>query len=337
MEKFPYIALSGTPREIGLDHGRLLKNRILKMIEFYQGVFDRTEDEIFERAGVFKKRIMEFNLAYSEEIEAIAEGAEVDPLWIYALNARTEILTMFINECTAFYFSESSILSQNWDWAKELEELAVIMKITRPDGHTILQMTEPGIIGKIGFNSSNIGVTLNFLHIDQKLDGVPVHIILRSMLDASSIESALKGIEDHMGGKASNIIIANNEGEYVSIEFTGDSHYYLDNSASNFMHTNHFLKDKSHNTDEERLASSFARYERANIMLAEVDPSIEDAKLILFDQSNPDLPICRKYVFDEDLGNTGTICSIIMNLNKLEMNITRGNPFDNDFELFNLD
>jgi hypothetical protein len=42
-------------------------------------------------------------------------------------------------------------------------------------------------------------------------------------------------------------------------------------------------------------------------------------------------------VFDELLGNTGTICSIIMDLEKLEMNITRGNPFDNAFEIFKLE
>ena len=146
-------------------YSRLLKDRIFKVIEFYQGIFKRNESEIFEVAKVFKKRIKDFNPAYCVEIEAIAEGAEVDPLWIYALNARTEIITRFINECTAFYFSGSGILSQNWDWAEELEELVVIMKITRPDGHSILQMTEPGIIGKIGFKTSNLGVTLNILHI----------------------------------------------------------------------------------------------------------------------------------------------------------------------------
>lgn len=337
MEKFPYIALSGTPREIGLDHGRLLKDRIFKMIEFYQSVFERTEDEIFEVAKVFRRLIIDFNIDYATEIDAIAEGAEVDPLWIYALNARTEILTMFINECTAFYFSESRILSQNWDWAEELEELAVIMKITRPDGHSILQMTEPGIIGKIGFNSSKLGVTLNYLHIEQKLDGVPIHIILRSFLDANNMGTALKIIEEHMSGKSSNIILANAEGEYVNIEFTGDKFYFLDNTADRFLHTNHFLHDQSHNTDKEKLASSFARYEQANLMLEKIDTSIEDAKRILLDQSNSDLPICRKYVFHEDLGNTGTICSIIMDLEKLEMHITRGNPFDNAFETVKLD
>ncbi len=337
MEKFPYIALSGTPREVGLNHGRLLKDRILKVIEFYQGVFNRNESEIFEVAKVFKKRIKDFNPAYCVEIEAIAEGAEVDPLWIYALNARTEILTRFVNECTAFYFSGSGILSQNWDWAEELEELVVIMKITRPDGHSILQMTEPGIIGKIGFNTSNLGVTLNILHIEQKLDGVPVHIILRSFLDAKSVDNALKGIEGHMGGKASNIIIADNEGKYASIEFTGDTHHFLDNSTDRFMHTNHFLKDQSHNTDMEKLASSFARYDQGIILLDQIDPSIEGAKRILLDRSNDELPICRTFKIDETIGNSGTICSIVMDLNKLEMIITKGNPFDNDFEIVKLE
>ena len=56
-------------------------------------------------------------------------------------------------------------------------------------------------------------------------------------------------------------------------------------------------------------------------------------KLILLDGINPndELPICRKYEEVEDFGNLGTVTTIIMNLKTLKMEITKGNPFANDF------
>ena len=65
-------------------------------------------------------------------------------------------------------------------------------------------ITEPGIIGKIGLNSSGLGVCLNILRINKRLDGVPVHIVLRAVLDATNINDALDRAKASGQGKASN-------------------------------------------------------------------------------------------------------------------------------------
>ena len=45
-----------------------------------------------------------------------------EPLWLYALNARTEI-TMLHNpqECTAIVLPKRGILGQNWDWTQTVK------------------------------------------------------------------------------------------------------------------------------------------------------------------------------------------------------------------------
>ena len=103
---------------------------------------------------IVRRRVSEYSAGYAEEIEGIAQGAAVDPLDIYALNARSEILALPAQECTALCFPDARLLGQNWDWAQDLEELAVLMRIVRSDGHRILMLTEPGMIGKIGMNSA---------------------------------------------------------------------------------------------------------------------------------------------------------------------------------------
>ena len=89
------------------------------------------------------------------------------------LNARTEIMLSNAkpnlmssdgpNECTSLFCPTKGILAQNWDWDKTLESLMFVQKITRSDRHHLIQLTEPGILGKIGMNSAGLGVCLNIL------------------------------------------------------------------------------------------------------------------------------------------------------------------------------
>ena len=329
----PLIRLSGSSEQIGLMHGRLLAARIEGAIDFYRAAFKQSEADILNSAEFFKRKISKFSKNYAIEIEAIAEGANVDPLWIYALNSRTEILPpRALGECTAVYFRNSRTLGQNWDWARRMEKLAVIMRIERQDGHKILMVTEPGIIGKIGFNSAGIGVCLNILHCGKKLDGIPIHIILRAILDSKSLPEAKRMINRAWPGKSSNVLIGDSRGNYSDFEFAADKIFELGSKKPIFVHTNHYL-GKSINTNAKKFASSFSRFERAQEIASAISGgSAAEMKAILLDRARKDLPICRHYVADPDIGTVGTICSVIMDLGRKKMHITRGSPLRNAFE-----
>ena len=324
---FPIIEISGTPTERGLEYGEKCKDRILKCIKFYKKIFRLSEEEVFKKAKYYHQEIWKFNKDYCDEIESIAKSAGVDPLWIYALNARTEILLANTQECTAVYFRKTKLLAQNWDWAKDLEELTIILKITREDGHKILMVTEPGIIGKIGFNSSSVGVTLNILKISGiKFTGLPIHIMLRAVLDSKSIKEAEKLVS--LSNSTSNLIIADAKGNFLDVEFAGKKKFVFKNSAPVFYHTNHYL-GKDITPKNKTNASSFVRYERLQEMKL-VGGSVADMKKILLDKEN-ELPICRSFVPYPHFGKIGTISSIIMDLSAKEMHLTKGNPVGKKF------
>ena len=154
---FLQVAVSGRADERGFQHGRILADRIERTVEFYTRIFGQSASVLVELANHFKQKIREFNGEYATEIESVAEGAGLDSSYIYVLNARSELLSLKTNECTAIYFQKTGILGQNWDWASVLEPLTVLMRIEHPNGHVIQMITEPGIIGKIGLNSSGIG------------------------------------------------------------------------------------------------------------------------------------------------------------------------------------
>ncbi len=336
-KKFPIIKLEGSPQEIGFKHGEILKDKIHSTVSWYKNIISKDEKKIIRRAKYFKSVIGTFNPLYVTEIEAIAVGADIDPVWIYMLNARSEIMNIFQNECTAVFFKSSAILGQNWDWAQELENLAILLKLKLEDKPEILMMTEPGIIGKIGFNSDGVGACLNFLDSGKPTRGVPIHIILRSILESSSLDSALSSINPVIYGKSANIMIGSSNGQFVDIEFANDDIYYPKIENSSFLHTNHYLENEDLNQNREKLASSFKRYKIGLDLLQKTNSeTVNDMKEILLDKSDEVLPICRHYVENPDIGTVGTICTVIMDLKQQKMHITRGSPLVTPFSEINL-
>ncbi len=334
---FPVIKISGSAENRGRQHGTLLKERIHRTVEFYQKQFQRPEGEILGIADQFRKATEAFREEIFIEIEALAQAAGVDPLWIYALNGRTELLNLNPMECTTLAFGKQHLIGQNWDWESEMEELAVILDIEKEDGHRILTMTEPGMIGKIGMNHRGIGVCLNFMTIENYQPyGIPLHVILRTILDSKSVSEAQSVIKPHLRGKVGNILIANGNGESIDFELGGDEFFSIPVDEL-FVHTNHFLTPIDY--DLMLFPNSMGRYERAKELLSRInDPSVESMKQVLKDRGNGEHPICRRRFSHPWLTDDTsiTVTTMVMDLKRLQFHITQGNPFDNPFTVFAL-
>lgn len=341
-EQFRKITLSGSPEEIGLQHGKLLSDQIHRNIEFYKPLFLANlggEAQVLQSTGRIKEHIKAFNPKYITEIDHIALGAEVsEPLWLYAINARTELaLTKHYAECTAMVFPQHNIIGQTWDWAQPLEDNSVIMEILFPSGHRILQLTEAGIIGKIGLNNRGLGVTLNILWIlDRVLLGVPIHIMLRAVLESQTLEGARNIINRSGNRKVSNIIVSQ-AGQAFDIEFCGNDSSYHDIQEVAYTHTNHFIHSgESVQIDETACAASIARYNTVIKELRKVqDFSIQDMLSILSGQANGENSILAAYKPDTHLrmGYCGTLATIVMDLEKRTLKVRKGNPSSPSFSI----
>ncbi len=336
------IKLSGYPEEIGFQHGRMLSDQIHRNIRFYKSIFQSNlleESKVLELAKSFKRQINDFNPNYIIEIDHIAEGAEVsESLWLYALNSRTELaLTVYTNECTAVVFPRPNLIGQTWDWAQHLESNSVIMEIEFPSGHRILQLTEAGIIGKIGLNNKGLGITLNLLRtVNLKLTGVPIHIVMRGVLESTNLEEAKDVIRRSGHGKASNIIMAQ-AGQAVNVEFAGDQTFYYKIKDLVYVHTNHSLHAlKPVQIVDISYDDSFSRYTTAVKLLQRVDDYSAKALIsILSDQTNNLNPILAPYEPHSihEMGNCGTVATVVMDLENRTMMVRDGNPASKMFSM----
>jgi len=259
-------------------------------------------------------------------------------LWLYALNARTELaLTNQSGECTAMVFPQHKIIGQTWDWAQALEDNSVVMEIQFPSGHKILQLTEAGIIGKIGLNNRGLGLTLNILWLlDSVLIGVPIHIVLRAVLESQTLDGARNAINRSGGGKASNIIVAQ-AGRAFDVEFDGIGSIYHVIQDEVYTHTNHYIHSAKIQLDETERANSIARYKNAVEELSKVqDFTAQEMISILSDQSNGEDSILAAYKLDTQIGmgSCGTLATVVMDLEKRSMKVRKGNPYS---PLFSVD
>ncbi|OCL13606.1 putative acyl-CoA:6-aminopenicillanic-acid-acyltransferase [Glonium stellatum] len=247
------IKLSGTPREIGLEHGRQLACQIRKQIEIYNTMFKETSKldwpTVRDIANEYRVTIERLTPDIYAEIAGIANGAELDILDIVALNCRSEIaLGLFSDGCSSlgWKFKDRTLLAQNWDWTASIKDNLVIMSISQQDKPAIHMVTEAGIIGKIGFNSSSVGTCLNAIRArptDPKK--LPVHVALRVCLNSTSAALAIAQLEA-LGSLASaqHILIADSEGP-VGLELSPMGDVYLKpNDHGMICHTNHFIQNR---------------------------------------------------------------------------------------------
>ncbi|KAH6713770.1 acyl-coenzyme A:6-aminopenicillanic acid acyl-transferase-domain-containing protein [Leptodontidium sp. MPI-SDFR-AT-0119] len=249
------IELSGSPREIGLKHGRLLAPKIRSQIKVYEAMFAQTSNlswtDVRSIAQEYSTTIQHLTPDLHVEMAAVAEGANLDLLDIVALNCRSEIaLGLFSDGCTSLGWMRAGgdevFLAQNWDWTRRVKGNLVIMSIEQVGKPKIWMITEAGIVGKIGFNSSSVGTNLNAIRArptDAKK--LPIHVALRLCLESETTIAAIAKLES-LGGIASSahILLADPKGP-ISLELSPKGDIHIPPSSKGVVcHTNHFLQNR---------------------------------------------------------------------------------------------
>ena len=169
------------------------------------------------------------------EIEGMATGAGVPVGALMRMQARTELIGG--PECSLI--GEPGVVRQNWDWHPDVESLVWVVE--QPRGRWFATLTEAGMAGKIGISSAGLCFGLNFLRcsVDGGLDGVPIHVLLRLLLDRTdSLADALELLVSARVSASSCITVASRS-EVVAVEVSPGGARVI--RAPRVLHTNHFL------------------------------------------------------------------------------------------------
>ncbi|KAK9461985.1 acyl-coenzyme A:6-aminopenicillanic acid acyl-transferase-domain-containing protein [Lipomyces oligophaga] len=366
------LHLKGTNYEIGYKHGVLAKSQIQNCLEHYAVYFlnaGMSPGDVKTMAEEFSKSIQKLVPHLHDELRGIAEGAGVHLLDIIALNARSEIalaakpsssnstsdedhLAIPVDGCTTFaetLENGKQWLAQNWDWQTYQLSNLVLLEIDLPDSDwtrtkSLKTMTEAGLLGKIGINSSKVGVCLNALRAtDLDTSKLPLHVLLRLVLECESVEHAQEVFKTKFGDGAAcfgHFGLADGSGVARSWEIGPfGTDIIKPDTKGRLFHTNHALIQDSKIHEVVWLEDTRERITRLKELAAESDEKIvasslstEEQKNRIFsflrDEDNYPNSICRANDHAQMglLGELQTVFSIVMNLTDGLVWITVGRP-----------
>ena len=344
----PLIEIEGKAHERGRQYGARAARTIAQNVECYLRLIEHqtglaAEDSLRAAAGY--EPILEAHCPdLLLEMQGIAAGAGCSLAGILLINARSELMESH-DECTALAAgpevtaSGDVLLAQNWDWYSALEPQPILLRIRQPDKPDILTLCEAGQVGKIGLNSEGLGVCLNFLAHRDRGQGLPVHVILRRMLECGSLGAAIHEAYGHPRAGAGNILLAHAEGDLLDLELTATRADFLYGDSGWLVHANHYESPRLRDGDAgiETSLSTVARSARARRLMSGALGyiSIDSLQGILRDHAYGAYAICRHADPTEPpLQQTATRASVIMELNHGTLHVSAGQPCRTEYRAY---
>lgn len=355
--ELPVIEVSGNSYEIGFQHGQKAKKQIDVVVGIYKDMFYEyshiTWDMAKKIALTFEDSIRAFHADYIEEIKGIADGSGYEYAEILAMNVRSELVFqgthLTSDGCTSMVVTADhtdkagTYLGQNWDWKVKTLEGAILLKIKKEGVPAIATMTEAGIIGKIGMNENGIGVCFNALSVDDTPTGVPIHIILRNIMEQKTLVEAMQVVTNTQIGCPANILVASST-EALDFEVEIDDFETIYPTDGIITHTNHYTTIRLPRMGRRDMArrkfpDTFIRKGCADKLIRSVKRpiTIEDMKMVFTSHCDRSCAICHHEEENrESSGGIGTVFSIIMDLQNREFYVSFGQPCEHPYLKYNV-
>ncbi len=363
--QLPFIDVAGDPYTRGVQIGQASKRQIAHSLSVYRQTFELCDiswQQALSMASNYQTLIESSYPDLYEELNGMAIGSGFDMADLFTLNCRTEILPpdflaralvsklvsknetfssadVDASECTSFAFNRGSSkpvwLAQNWDWIGLQREALIVVRAKNERGEQFITVTEAGMLAKIGLNQNGFGVCLNILRSvdDGDKPGLPVHFLLRVLLDCETVEQAAALVSATQFASSSNVMIADQSGAMANLELSPHGVQVLAADDNTLCHTNHFLHTALVANEAKQAAalSSVARLHTAQSNLPSLH-NLNDIQSLLSDTSNGQESICR--FANENLppiAQIETVAGVVMNLSNMELWVSDAQPSASEF------
>ncbi|MBL8708873.1 MAG: acyl-CoA--6-aminopenicillanic acid acyltransferase [Rhodospirillaceae bacterium] len=337
-QPFPFVSVSGSPHERGVQYGKAVPERIRRSISLYAGTLDELGLDAAQKTrliGGFAEQIAAFGAHYLEEMRGIASGAGVTLDEIILVNARTEVVAQArraanrpeaeddaVDGCTGAIILPGRsatgrlIHGMNWDWRAECAETAIVLRVNRDDGPDFLTFVEAGGLARCGLNAAGIAITANYLESerDYREIGVPLVLIRRKVLEQAHFAQAVRAVAATPKACSNNMMLSTAEGFGIDFECAPDEAFPLYPENGLIVHANHWFSPVAlaKLKDAGLLGDSFYRDWRVKQLLGEGRIGPEDLKAALFDSFAAPFAVCRPVLSNKAGDLSATVAMIIM-------------------------
>ena len=313
------IELSGSPYEMGTQHGEQLKEQVRGLArERYEiacqfardrGV-ETTREDCLKLARVHLQLHQEQMPRCYEEWSGIAAGADCPLEDVFFANALTDFQDVLwqvagteIHGCTSFAVtpagssSATALIGQTWDMHASAQDYISLFHRRPLDGPESLTMSTAGCLTLVGINAAGIAVGNNNLQPLDARPGIIYLALLHSALQQTDWDQSRQAITGAYRASGHNYVMAHESGVCVDIETTAQQHeeYFVEDPW--YVHTNHYLAENLQGLENPQLdrRSTEHRLEQVRRSLAtNSEPLSPDClRAALADHEGGELGICR--------------------------------------------
>jgi hypothetical protein len=344
MSVIPQLKVSGSHREVGLAIGRRFGDQIHHLFDNYGFLQERLLP--FHRSpagrGLYES-FLELHASrfpdYIAELEGIAQGAGRPFEEFFLVNLRGEYgglialerpardgpesSTCGCTDCLALT-SDTAVLGHNEDGPPAALDNVFVVRAHIDDQPAFTALCYPGFLpgNAFGFNTSGVLHTVDAVSPRQVMMGVGRHFLARSLLDAPSLEEAVRRVT--VAGRAAGFtynIGSLSERRLVCVEVAPEQHH-VHEVQSYYVHTNHYLYLSA--VEQEIGASSQARLARGQALCQATPPTrATDILSVLGDEADSRYPIYRTATRPDA---AATLCSALFDLDQRQLRIYAGHP-----------
>lgn len=357
------VRVSGTPRQMGWEHGEQLKPLIRRHMEYTKAGYHR-----IGLTGARLEKVLRLNLSALqkslpervEELEGMAKGANVELYELFASHFYHEIscaqrdsmpyeeLNVSAGACTGFAAAGSSVsdgplLAMNTDSGCESMRFRVTIVAEPKTGYRYVSHSRATDNGGYGLNEKGLCIVAPTVisrdcidaFAESKVSGVYDRAITRTVLsECANVDEALEYCTMKPGGyQGINILMADASGDIAKVERSYDSTNIIHPTGSKFFlaGTNHYGSDVMKSLGPTTYDNSYRRYSRITTLLDENDGKMNLRTFQNFarDHANGpgNLSICRHG--DEMCTN----CSLIAEPEEKKLWLLSGTPCENEYAL----
>jgi isopenicillin-N N-acyltransferase-like protein len=358
--QIPTLDLSGTPGQIGAAHGEAQRERIREYADrFLEWVVSSaavriTEADMWARWSAQVAANQRDAADLVEEIRGIARGSGVPFERIFLLNSLLDLNCFRYLEMAASFAGCSTyavvkeagtgktIVGQTYDMPELHEDYLTILRVKPSQGPRQLVFTFAGIVGAAGLNDAGLAVNINFLSALDVGLGRLHSVVVRQILAQNNLSDALTYPASPPRAGGAHFLIADTDGNVISIETTAKRFAISYPQGNAIGHTNHYLVPELRDAEQIRpnsIGSSLARYTALRRFLHDHGERITTQSLMELSRNHTSYPrsICAHGAHSEPAGNKGkTVSAMILDPTERVMHITKGCACQGDYHAVSL-
>jgi len=328
------IELSGSPYEMGKQHGKLLASEIRDLAEIRLTLArnfasDHGLSVTTEACLKIAEQFLPHHEQYSSEVfaewQGIADGAQIPLAEVFFANALTDFQDTLwqaknvdVHGCTSFLVGGdatedgSTLIGQTWDMHASAEPFIRVFRRQPADGPSSLTMTTSGCLTLVGVNNAGIAVGNNNLRPNDARIGVVYLAMMHQALRQTDWRTAVSAITGAERASGHNYVMAHESGARSNIETTANRVDEIKIDASWYVHSNHYLSPDLIPLEDDTIerGSTEHRLKRLRERMTENNEPLTPRLLnhLLADHEGGDpLGICR-----HGTGHDGRSCAFVV-------------------------